>query len=881
MPKRKDLKKILVVGAGPIIIGQACEFDYSGTQACKALRDEGYKVILINSNPATIMTDPGVADKTYIEPITLEVLEKIIKKEKPDAILPTMGGQTALNLAMEAEKKGILKKYKIELIGANSKAIANAEDRKKFRKNMIDIGLDLPKSKIVNNINQASKVLKQIGLPAIIRPAFTLGGLGGGIAKNKKDYFKIIKSGLHESPVSQVLVEECLEGWKEFEMEVVRDRKDNCIIICSIENVDPMGIHTGDSVTVAPALTLTDKEYQVMRNASIACLRKIGVETGGSNVQFAINPKNGRMVVIEMNPRVSRSSALASKATGFPIAKVAAKLAVGYTLDELKNEITKVTPASFEPSIDYVVTKIPRFTFEKFSTSPASLGTSMKSVGEAMAIGRNFKESLQKALISLETGFSGLDRILDLNTKQIEKKLKENIPNKLLYVAEAIRKKINLKRIFNLSKVDPWFLNQIKEIVDTENKIKSKGLPKEFNEFNRIKSIGFSDKKLAELTNTSEQIVRQKRTALKILPVYKKVDTCAAEFKSFTPYMYSTYQRNFSINSECEADPSSKKKIIILGGGPNRIGQGIEFDYCCCQASFSLKEAGFETIMVNCNPETVSTDYDTSDRLYFEPLKEEYVFNIIKKEQEKGNLLGVIAQFGGQTPIKLAEFLHKNKLPILGTQYTSIDLAEDRDRFRNLLNKLHLKQAESGIAKNYKQAIQIADKIGLPLMVRPSYVLGGRAMEIVHEKNQLKNFIEEAFKAAEENPILIDKFIDHAMEVDVDAISDGKDVFVAGIMQHIEEAGIHSGDSACSLPPVSIKPFLIKEIENQTKKLALALKVKGFMNIQFAIKKDEIYVIEVNPRASRTVPFVSKAKGLPLAKIASRIMAGKNYLNLI
>jgi carbamoyl-phosphate synthase large subunit len=881
MPKRKDLKKILVVGAGPIIIGQACEFDYSGTQACKALRDEGYKVILINSNPATIMTDPGVADKTYIEPITLEVLEKIIKKEKPDAILPTMGGQTALNLAMEAEKKGILKKYKIELIGANSKAIANAEDRKKFRKNMIDIGLDLPKSKIVNNINQASKVLKQIGLPAIIRPAFTLGGLGGGIAKNKKDYFKIIKSGLHESPVSQVLVEECLEGWKEFEMEVVRDRKDNCIIICSIENVDPMGIHTGDSVTVAPALTLTDKEYQVMRNASIACLRKIGVETGGSNVQFAINPKNGRMVVIEMNPRVSRSSALASKATGFPIAKVAAKLAVGYTLDELQNEITKVTPASFEPSIDYVVTKIPRFTFEKFSTSPASLGTSMKSVGEAMAIGRNFKESLQKALISLETGFSGLDRILDLNTKQIEKKLKENIPNKLLYVAEAIRKKINLKRIYNLSKVDPWFLNQIKEIVDTENKIKSKGLPKEFNEFNRIKSIGFSDKKLAELTNTSEQIVRQKRTALKILPVYKKVDTCAAEFKSFTPYMYSTYQRNFSINSECEADPSSKKKIIILGGGPNRIGQGIEFDYCCCQASFSLKEAGFETIMVNCNPETVSTDYDTSDRLYFEPLKEEYVFNIIKKEQEKGNLLGVIAQFGGQTPIKLAEFLYKNKLPILGTQYTSIDLAEDRDRFRNLLNKLHLKQAESGIAKNYKQAIQIADKIGLPLMVRPSYVLGGRAMEIVHEKNQLKNFIEEAFKAAEENPILIDKFIDHAMEVDVDAISDGKDVFVAGIMQHIEEAGIHSGDSACSLPPVSIKPFLIKEIENQTKKLALALKVKGFMNIQFAIKNDEIYVIEVNPRASRTVPFVSKAKGLPLAKIASRIMAGRNYLNLI
>ena len=875
MPKRKDLKKILVVGAGPIIIGQACEFDYSGTQACKALRDEGYKVILINSNPATIMTDPDVADKTYIEPITLEILEKIIKKEKPNAILPTMGGQTALNLAMNAEKKGILKKYKIELIGANSKAISNAEDRKKFRKNMMNIGLDLPKSTVINHIKDANRALKQIGLPAIIRPAFTLGGLGGGIAKNKKDFFKIVKDGLHESPVNQVLIEECLEGWKEFEMEVVRDKKDNCIIICSIENVDPMGIHTGDSITIAPALTLTDKEYQVMRNASIACLRKIGVETGGSNVQFAINPKDGRMVIIEMNPRVSRSSALASKATGFPIAKVAAKLAIGYTLDELKNEITKTTPASFEPTIDYVVTKIPRFTFEKFSSSPAILGTSMKSVGEAMAIGRNFKESLQKALVSLEIGFSGLDRIFPLSKKQIEKKLKENIPNKILLVAEAFRKKINIKKIQSLSKIDNWFLEQIKEIVDTEIQIKKKGLPKNYVEFNRIKSIGFSDKKLSEITKVSEEIVKKKRSALKIIPVFKKVDTCAAEFKSFTPYMYSTYQRNFSLNSECEADPSSKKKIIILGGGPNRIGQGIEFDYCCCQASFALKEVGFETIMINCNPETVSTDYDTSDRLYFEPLKEEYVYNVINREKQKGNLVGIIAQFGGQTPIKLAKFLHDNKLPILGTQYTSIDLAEDRERFRSLLNKLKLKQAESGIAKNYKQAIQIAEKIGLPLMVRPSYVLGGRAMEIVHEKSQLKNFVEEAFKAAEKNPILIDKFINNAMEIDVDALCDGKEVFVAGIMQHIEEAGIHSGDSACCLPPVSIKQKLITEIERQTKKLALALNVKGFMNIQFAIKDDEIYVIEVNPRASRTVPFVSKAKGIPLAKIASRVMAGE------
>ena len=875
MPKRKDIKKILVIGAGPIIIGQACEFDYSGTQACKALKDEGYKVILINSNPATIMTDPEVADKTYIEPISIEVLEEIIKKERPEAILPTMGGQTALNLAIKAEKTGLLKKFNIDLIGANSKAIANAEDRKKFRKNMSEIGIDLPKSEILNNYSKASKTLKKIGLPAIIRPSFTLGGLGGGIARNKKDFFKIVKEGMQESLQNQVLVEECLDGWKEFEMEVVRDKNDNCIIICSIENIDPMGTHTGDSVTIAPALTLTDKEYQVMRNASIACLRKIGVETGGSNVQFAINPKNGRMVIIEMNPRVSRSSALASKATGFPIAKVAAKLAVGYTLDELKNEITKVTPASFEPTIDYVVTKVPRFTFEKFSDTKAILGTSMRSVGEAMAIGRNFKESFQKALVSLEIGLSGLDNIFNYTKKEILKKLKINTPNKLLLIAEAFRKKINSNKIYKLSKVDPWFLNQIKELVEEENKISKTGLPKSFEEFNRIKSIGFSDKKLAKITGIKEKVVRSKRTALKVFPVFKKVDTCAAEFKSFTPYMYSTYQRNLTLKTECEANPSNKKKIIILGGGPNRIGQGIEFDYCCCQASFSLKEDGFETIMVNCNPETVSTDYDTSDRLYFEPLTEEYVHNIVLKEQSKGDLLGIIAQFGGQTPIKLAKFLHENKLPILGTQYASVDLAEDRDQFRDLLIKLNLKQAESGIAYKFDQAIKIAENIGLPVVVRPSYVLGGRAMEIVHDKSQLKQFIAEAFKASEDNPILIDKFIDNAMEVDVDAISDGKDVYVAGIMQHIEEAGIHSGDSACCLPPVSIKKGILKELKIQTRKLALALKVKGFLNIQYAIKKDEVFVIEVNPRASRTVPFVSKANGIPLAKIASKIMAGE------
>ena len=874
MAKRLDIKKVLVIGAGPIVIGQACEFDYSGTQACKALKDEGYKVILINSNPATIMTDPNVADKTYIEPITLKILEKIIIKDKPCAILPTMGGQTALNIAIQAEKTGLLKKYKIELIGANAEAISNAEDRSKFRKNMREINLDLPKSIIINNYQGVKKALKKIGLPSIIRPSFTLGGSGGGIAKTRKDFFSKVKTGLSESPKHQVLIEECLEGWKEFEMEVVRDKKDNCIIICSIENVDPMGIHTGDSVTIAPALTLTDKEYQVMRNASIACLRKIGVETGGSNVQFAINPKNGRMVIIEMNPRVSRSSALASKATGFPIAKVATKLAVGYTLDELNNEITKVTPVSFEPTIDYVVTKVPRFTFEKFKNAEPLLGVSMKSVGEAMAIGRNFKESLQKAIVSLETGYAGLDR-LSIGRKEILKNLQKNVPNKFLLVAEAFRKKISINKIYLKSKIDKWFLEQIKEIIDVEKKIIKNGLPKTFRSLNYVKSIGFSDKKLSQLTNKKEEFIRNLRKSLKVFPVYKKIDTCAAEFKSFTPYMYSTYQRSLNANSECEANPTSKNKIIILGGGPNRIGQGIEFDYCCCQASFSLKEAGFETIMINCNPETVSTDYDTSDRLYFEPLIEEYVFNIIQREKTKGKLKGIIAQFGGQTPIKLSKFLYKNSFPILGTQYKSIDLAENRERFKDLLIKLKFKQADNGIARSHKEALKISNSLGLPLVLRPSYVLGGRGMEIVHDKSELKRYIQEAFLASENSPILIDKFLNNAMEIDVDAISDGKQVYVAGIMQHIEEAGIHSGDSACSIPPITLKKEIVDKINNQTKELAINLKVKGFINIQYAIKKDQIYVLEVNPRASRTVPFVSKATGVPLAKIASRVMAGE------
>jgi len=875
MPKRKDLKKILVIGAGPIIIGQACEFDYSGTQACKALREEGYKIILINSNPATIMTDPDIADKTYIEPITTKILEIIIKKEKPCAILPTMGGQTALNMAIQLEKKGLLKKYKVELIGANSKAISNAEDREKFRKCMKEINIDLPKSEIITSIKKAKKALKKIGLPAIIRPAFTLGGSGGGIAYKKKEYYEKVNNGLTESPENQILIEECLEGWKEFEMEVVRDKNDNCIIICSIENVDPMGTHTGDSITVTPALTLTDKEYQVMRNASIACLRKIGVETGGSNVQFAINPKDGRMVIIEMNPRVSRSSALASKATGFPIAKIAAKLAVGYTLDELTNDITRSTPASFEPTIDYVVTKIPRFTFEKFQKAEAILSTSMKSVGETMAIGRNFKESFQKALVSLETGLKGLDRIDNLSKNEIIKKLGKNTPDKTLLIAEAVRNKINPNIIYLKTKIDKWFIEQIKEIVDIENVLIKHGFPKTANELNYVKSIGFSDEKIAELTRKKIRDVKIEREKLKVFSVYKKIDTCAAEFKSLTPYMYSTYQRDTIGSSMCESNPSKNKKIIILGGGPNRIGQGIEFDYCCCQASYSLKKAGYETIMINCNPETVSTDYDTSDRLYFEPLVEEHVINIVKREQSNGDLLGVITQLGGQTPLKLAKILDDNHIPILGTQYKSIDLAEDRERFKNFLLENNFKQAESGIAKSKEEALKISKTLGFPIVIRPSYVLGGRAMKIIHEEKQLEKYIEDAVKVSGNNPVLIDRFLNDAIEVDVDAISDGEKVFVAGVMEHIEEAGVHSGDSACSVPPYSLKKEIIKEIEIQTTKLALSLNVIGLINIQFAVKNEDIYVLEANPRASRTVPFISKAIGIPIARIAARIMAGE------
>ncbi|ADJ23616.1 carbamoyl-phosphate synthase, large subunit [Hyphomicrobium denitrificans ATCC 51888] len=891
MPKRTDIKSILIIGAGPIVIGQACEFDYSGTQACKALREEGYRIILVNSNPATIMTDPDLADATYIEPITPEVVAKIIAKEKPDAILPTMGGQTALNTALALHQQGILQRHGVELIGANAAAIDKAEDRQLFREAMKTIGLETPRSKLAHTREEAADALEHVGLPAIIRPSFTLGGTGGGIAYNREEFFEIAERGLDASPTTQILVEESVLGWKEFEMEVVRDKADNCIIICSIENVDPMGVHTGDSITVAPALTLTDKEYQIMRDASIAVLREIGVETGGSNVQFAVNPADGRLVVIEMNPRVSRSSALASKATGFPIAKVAAKLAVGYTLDEIQNDITGgATPASFEPTIDYVVTKIPRFAFEKFPGSDTSLTTSMKSVGEAMAIGRTFRESMQKALRSMETGLTGFD---DIHLDGIGQGDDKNVVraavsrptfDRILKVAQAFRLGFSQEEVHQYSKIDPWFLAEIKGVVDTEARVIAHGLPKTETQLRALKAQGFSDARLAHLAKVSEADVRRARHDLGVTPVFKRIDTCAAEFASPTAYMYSTYETGLSGDPVCEADPSDKEKIVILGGGPNRIGQGIEFDYCCCHACFALTAAGFETIMVNCNPETVSTDYDTSDRLFFEPLTAEDVLEIIRVESSKGKLKGVIVQFGGQTPLKLASALEEAGVPILGTSPDAIDLAEDRDRFKALIEKLNLKQPKSGIAKTPGEARAVAETIGYPVVIRPSYVLGGRAMEIVHDGSEVDRYVTRLsatldrpseLVVSERRPLLIDSYLTDAVEVDVDCLSDGKDTFVAGIMEHIEEAGIHSGDSACSLPPHSLSADIITELERQARELALALRVVGLMNIQFAIKDGEVFILEVNPRASRTVPFVAKVIGLPIASIASRIMAGK------
>ena len=888
MPKRTDIKSILIIGAGPIIIGQACEFDYSGTQACKALKEEGYRVILVNSNPATIMTDPELADATYIEPVTPEVVEKIIAVERPDALLPTMGGQTGLNTALSLAHSGVLEKYRVELIGADKKAIDKAEDRDQFRKAMAEIGLECPKSHLCHSLEDALKILDDIGLPAIIRPSYTLGGTGGGIAYNREEFEDIILGGLDASPVSEVLVEESVLGWKEYEMEVVRDKADNCIIVCSIENIDPMGIHTGDSITVAPALTLTDKEYQIMRNASIAVLRKIGVETGGSNVQFAVNPEDGRLLVIEMNPRVSRSSALASKATGFPIAKIAAKLAVGYTLDELDNDITGVTPASFEPTIDYIVTKIPRFTFEKFPGTEPILTTSMKSVGEAMAIGRTFAESLQKALRSMETGLTGLNSIKikgyepgseDLSA--LKALLARPVPDRILVIAEALRAGMAVEDVAARTKYDPWFVRQIETIIEAEAAVKNNGLPKDKEGWQSLKSLGFSDARLAELTGKKVAQVHGARTRLGVRPVFKRIDTCAGEFEAKTPYMYSTYESGsyFAEDDgeylENESAPEQKEKVIILGGGPNRIGQGIEFDYCCCHAAFALSEAGYETIMVNCNPETVSTDYDTSDRLYFEPLTPEDVIELIRAEQQKGSVKGVIVQFGGQTPLNLAHDLEAAGIPILGTTPDAIDLAEDRERFQVLVSKLKLKQPENGIARNHKEARAVAEKIGFPVLIRPSYVLGGRAMEIVYDMEGLDKYINEAVVVSGSSPVLIDSYLRDAIEIDVDALCDGKDVFVAGIMQHIEEAGIHSGDSACSLPPHSLSKKVLAELDRQTRALALALQVKGLMNAQFAVKDEVIYLIEVNPRASRTVPFVAKAIGIPLAKIAARLMTGE------
>jgi carbamoyl-phosphate synthase large subunit len=888
MPKRTDIESILIIGAGPIVIGQACEFDYSGAQACKALKEEGYRVILVNSNPATIMTDPGLADATYIEPITPEMLEKIVEREKPDALLPTMGGQTGLNSGLTLDRTGVLARHGVEMIGAAADVIDKAEDRLLFREAMQSIGIACPRSRLAKTYEQALEALDEVGLPAIVRPSFTLGGTGGGIAYNRTEYEQIVKGGLHASPVSEVLIEQSVLGWKEFEMEVVRDRADNCIIVCSIENVDPMGIHTGDSVTVAPALTLTDKEFQLMRDASIACLREIGVDTGGSNVQFAVDPDSGRMVIIEMNPRVSRSSALASKATGFPIAKVAAKLAVGYTLDELDNDITRVTPASFEPSIDYVVTKIPRFTFEKFPGAEPILTTSMKSVGEAMSIGRCFAESFQKALRSMETGLTGLNEVEipgavsedgTLDHEELRVQLGRPAPDRLLTVAQALRHGLDVDDIVQVTRIDPWFVRQVADIVNAENEVRRDGLPEDRAALLRLKKLGFSDARLAELAGLGEPEVADRRTQAALWPVYKRIDTCAGEFPSATPYMYSAYEDAYTTAgaapaAQCEADPSDRDKVIILGGGPNRIGQGIEFDYCCVHAAYALAEAGIETIMVNCNPETVSTDYDTSDRLYFEPLTAEDVIEIARVESRRGRLLGVIVQFGGQTPLKLSHALAEAGIPILGTSPDAIDLAEDRQRFQGLVTKLGLKQPTNGTATSAKEARAEAARIGYPVLIRPSYVLGGRAMEIIHDAAQLDRYIARAAEVLRQNPVLIDSYLREAIEVDVDAVADGEQVCIAGVMEHIEEAGIHSGDSACALPPHSLPESVVEEIGRQTEILAKALSVVGLMNIQFAVQNGDVYILEVNPRASRTVPFVAKATGVPIAKVAARIMAG-------
>ncbi|QIK41897.1 carbamoyl-phosphate synthase large subunit [Pontivivens nitratireducens] len=875
MPKRTDISSIMIIGAGPIVIGQACEFDYSGAQACKALREEGYRVILVNSNPATIMTDPDMADATYIEPITPEVVAKIIEKERPDALLPTMGGQTGLNTALELDDMGVLAKFDVELIGAKREAIEMAEDRKLFREAMDRLGLENPKATIVNSMDEAMAAINEVGLPAIIRPAFTLGGTGGGVAYNREDYEAICRSGLDASPVSQILIDESLLGWKEFEMEVVRDKADNAIIICAIENVDPMGVHTGDSITVAPALTLTDREYQMMRNASIAVLREIGVETGGSNVQWAVNPENGRMVVIEMNPRVSRSSALASKATGFPIAKIAAKLAVGYTLDELDNDITGVTPASFEPTIDYVVTKIPRFAFEKFPGAQDNLTTAMKSVGEAMAIGRTIHESFQKALASMETGLTGFDDIAFDSRDDLLAELARATPDRIRVIAQAMRDGLDDDHIRAITSYDPWFLARIREIVEVEADILANGLPEDTTALRRVKMMGFTDARLATLTSRSETEIRHARLRAGVKAVFKRIDTCAAEFEAQTPYMYSTYEADMMGEVECEARPSDAKKVVILGGGPNRIGQGIEFDYCCVHACYALTAAGYETIMVNCNPETVSTDYDTSDRLYFEPLTLEHTLEILRVEQEAGTLHGVIVQFGGQTPLKLANALQDEGIPILGTSPDAIDLAEDRERFQQMLEELGLKQPVNGIASSAEQAMQIAESVGYPLVIRPSYVLGGRGMEIVRDTAHLERYIAAAVQVSGANPVLLDSYLAGAVEVDVDCLCDGTSVHVAGVMEHIEEAGVHSGDSACSLPPHSLDADTVAELKRQSEAMALKLGVVGLMNVQFAIKDGVIFVLEVNPRASRTVPFVAKAVGSPIAKIAARLMAGE------